>query len=48
MSLNDAYAFANSLASTLMAAIVILGRATARSPSVGDAEIVAEIDSFDA
>lgn len=53
MSLNEAYAFANSLAATLMVAIVIF-RAGDGTLSVtpcnefdGDAEIVAEIDPFE-
>ncbi|MBB5373993.1 hypothetical protein [Acidocella aromatica] len=52
MSLNDAHAFAFSLATTLMVAIVIF-RAGDGTHSVvpaaefdGDAEIIAEIDPF--
>ena len=52
MSLNDAHAFAFSLATTLMAAIVIF-RAGDGTHSVvpatefdGDAEVIAEIDPF--
>ncbi len=53
MSLNDAYAFANSLAATLMVAIIIFRAGdgtlsvTPRNEFDGDAEIVAEIDPFD-
>jgi hypothetical protein len=52
MSLNDAHAFAFSLATTLMVAIVIFkaGDGThAVTPATefdGDAEVVAEIDPF--
>lgn len=53
MSLDAAYAFANSLAGTLMVAIIIF-RAGDGMLSVtpcnefdGDAEVVAEIDPFD-
>jgi hypothetical protein len=53
MSLNDAYAFANSLAGTLMVAIIIFPAGdgtlsvTPCNEFNGDAEIVAEIDPFD-
>ncbi|QND60458.1 hypothetical protein [Mesorhizobium huakuii] len=53
MSSNDAYAFAFSLATTLMAVIVIF-RAGDGTLSVvpatefdGDADVIAEIDPFD-
>ena len=52
MSLNDAHAFASSLAATLMAAIVIFKAGDGTFSVVpcnefdGDAEIVAEIDPF--
>ncbi len=52
MSLNDAHAFAYSLATTLMVAIVIFKAGDGTLSVVpdnefdGDAEIVAEIDPF--